>query len=374
MSGYLNVESIANAAELVNTTLSAKGYIAQDLKFAVTDWSELIADQPHKDALLQLQVSENIYNNDKNVLNIIYSLTQALDRLHAQHRTFNKTLAQKEATISLLRRDVHQLQKTVHVYESKLDKETQRELTLAEDRARAAQRTARTQAHEIARLKSAHAELQTRYDVEMRKKAAEVALLKDRLLDTRHLSTAVAYGRGPRVDPDVVHYGKPQRSNGAAAELVADDTAPAVGREYEDIATQLSELVEKLLSENGRYAGFVGAVNQYFRQLNGEVSVANRRALAVETLTRPGDVIDLLRVLASAEVEPFENVCRPLLSTIYNNHRCVAGLVDEVVNAPRAGGDGEQLERMREENKVLYDNWNDAVKALEDWKRYKAAA
>lgn len=390
MSGYLNVEAIENASDLINTTLMSKGYITQKLKFPVIDWKELIADQPHKDELEKLQIAENLYNNDKNVINIIYSLSQTIDRHHAQHKTFNKALSQKEDTIAELRRKIQGLELQVDKYESKLDKEQQRDQKILETTVRELTKTNRVQAKEVARLKGWTTELQTKYDVEIRKKALEVSQLKDKLLDSRNLSTSITYGKpaevvvpthgaAPEINPSLVHYNKPLTNNSAVSEVRVDEKALAsvLNQEYEGIATQLSELIENLIKENSKYANFVNEMNDYFKKFNAHLSFLNHNMISVASLTNPSDIIDMERIesKSAAEIDPFDFVSKPLLSSIYKNYHYVAGLVDIVANAGSYKAQGSEalttIEQLRDENKVLYKNWQEAMKLVEDLKKFK---
>ena len=94
---YLDVEAIENASSLINATLLSKGYIDKKLLFNTIDWEELSRDQ---DTATPLQTTEELYNNDKNIINIIYSLVQSIDRNSAQNVQFNRVMAQKDDKIA----------------------------------------------------------------------------------------------------------------------------------------------------------------------------------------------------------------------------------------------------------------------------------
>ena len=94
-SPYLDTESILNASDLINSTLISKGYITEKLNFNSINWKDLVQDQIENNIqelakLDELKVTETIYNNDKNIINIIYSLLQSIERNKAQNKSFNK--------------------------------------------------------------------------------------------------------------------------------------------------------------------------------------------------------------------------------------------------------------------------------------------
>ncbi|KAF8003300.1 hypothetical protein HF325_002545 [Metschnikowia pulcherrima] len=215
MPAYLNVETIKNAAELVNATLKTKGHIQEDLCFVTVDWESLIADQPEKDALERLTVQEKIYNNDKNTVNAFYSLLQDLDRHNRQHEAANHVMAAKDAQIAKLERRLASAELEAAGKERKT-----RPFEHLEKKNRA-------QAREVTRLKNVNLELQNKYEVEKRRMAHEISELKSLILHSRGLSTTVSYGRPlnmgklpnrprskePEVNPQIVHYNNPSVNN-----------------------------------------------------------------------------------------------------------------------------------------------------------------
>ncbi|SGZ48277.1 CIC11C00000002040 [Sungouiella intermedia] len=390
MQNNLSIEAIKNAAELVNSSLVSKGFITDELMFPVINWPQLIQDQPNKDDLAKIEITPTIYNNDKNVINIIYSLTQSIDRHQAQHKSFNRTITQKNATIDELRAKVHQLEQQVHNYEDRLDKTVHIDQISLTERVNELSRKTKVQALEVSRLKSHNAEIQTKYAVDMRKKSLEISKLKDKLLDSRSLSNTLSFGRpfllrsslgdrleSPEINTNVIYNNKPIIDNTKPLEEVSLTLVRE--QEYDGIATQLSQLIENLIKENSKFANFVSELNGYFNKFNSQMSVLNYRKLGTSSLVNPSDEIDLNRIMkdTSTDVEPFEFISRPLLSNIYKNYHYVSGLVDMAVSNLDADSVLDTLdwkktiETLKEENQSLQKKWQEAIKALEDWKKYR---
>lgn len=359
--------------------------------FPVVDWPKLIQDQPNKDDLDKLEVFPAIYNNDKNVINIIYSLTQSIDRHQAQHKAFNRTISQKDTTIDELLAKVHQLEQQVQNYEERLDKTVHIDQISLTERVNDLSRKSKVLALEVSRLKSHNVELQTKYAVDMRKKSLEISQLKDKLLDSRSLSNTLQIGRpfqltprsspgdraeSPEVNTNIIYNNKPIIDNSKATEHPSLE--PTREQEYEGIATQLSQLIENLIKENSKFANFVNELNGYFNKFNSQMSVLNYRKLTTSSLVNPSDEIDLNRIMKeiATDVEPFEFISRPLLSNIYKNYHYVSGLVDVAVSnldtdAAQDTLDWKTIDALKEENLSLQKKWQEAIKALEDWKQYR---
>lgn len=391
MSEKLSVEAIRNAAELVNTSLLSKGYIESELKFPIIDWPYLIQDQPHKDDLAHIEVKETLYNNDKNVINIIYSLTQSIDRHQVQHKSFNKAITQKNLTIDELRAKVHLLENQVRDYEDRLDRTVHVDQISLTEQVRSLTLKNKLHSLEIQRLKNFNTDLQTKYQVEMRKKAIEISQLKDKLLDSRNLSNTTSYGRPfdltpksgdltsfPEVNTNIIYNNKPIIDNSFVEESGIVNAIRE--QENESIATQLSQLIESLIKENSKFANFVNELNRYFDKFNEQMSVLNYRKLSVTSLINPSTEIDLEKVLneVSTDLEPFELISRPLLSNVYKNYNYVSGLVDVAVSNLEVGFAGQSdqdtqkiIDSLKEENQALQEKWQDAIKSLENWKRYR---
>lgn len=126
-SPYLDTESILNASDLINSTLISKGYITEKLNFNSINWKDLVQDQIENNIqelakLDELKVTETIYNNDKNIINIIYSLLQSIERNKAQNKSFNKVISKKDSTIRDLQKKIESLEHQVDQSESRLNR------------------------------------------------------------------------------------------------------------------------------------------------------------------------------------------------------------------------------------------------------------
>lgn len=391
MTEFLNVGAIRSAADLLNSTLVSKGFVNHELLFPTIDWSTLIQDQPEKAALTKLETRESIYNNDKNVINLLYSLTQSLDRHTAQQRALNMALEKKEKTIEQLRQKVSLLELRAQSSENRLNRTVRVDQVALEERNKQLSRQNRAQLQEITRLRNWNTDLLAKYDVELRKKTFEISQLKDKLLDTRNLSTTITYGkpmklgrepagRTPIVSPHLIYDNKPVLNVDTQLRLEPDTALRDVVREeYDEIAAQLSELLESLIRENGKYVSFCNALANYFALLNAELADSIAAGLLRDQIPNPKNYIDLKKIGEKLvdEVEPFETVSGPLLSKANENYQCLLELVAIIRNTNGKGQyidsdpNNDILKRLQDENKGLRDNLSEAMNAIDGYKNYK---
>ncbi|KAF3985101.1 hypothetical protein FT663_05434 [Candidozyma haemuli var. vulneris] len=386
MSEPRNVEPIESASELLNSTLRSKGYIKDTLRFPSIDWNDLTKDQPDRKSLRNFEVTNTIFDNDKNVINILYSLLRAIDRHNDQQKALYHSLSSKNKRIEVLEKKVESLSLINEKREQKLERVVQVDQTLLEKRNADLLRTIKKQSNELARLKSWTGEIQTKYDIEVRKKNIEISQLKDKVLDSRDLSYRLSYGRADasaarsqvEINPSVIHNNIHTIDNDILPNQdtteMGSSQAEALKLEYDGIANQLSELSENLIKENSKYAHFVEELNTYFDKLNTQLSSSNYKNLSDEHLVNPSDEIDLARILeaTNTEVDPFDHVSSPLLSNVYKNNHYVTALVDLAISGGKSSkkSDEDEIERLRTENAQLYENLDEAVQALERWQKY----
>lgn len=378
---YLDVDSIRDAADLVNSTLLAKGYVQEKLLFNTIDFEAIAGPDA------SLAVSEAVYNNDKNTINIIYSLLEAVDRNKSQNQQFNRVVAQKDAAIEDLHRKVASLETRLAAADAKINRSIQVDHIQLQQRVQLLTNTNRTQAHDLNKLKTWASAIKTKHQVELKKKNVEISSLKDKLLDDRNLLNIVVYGRPvlleasrPRTDDahtNAIHNNNPTVDN-AISDASLAKIRPIVAKEHEEIATQLTELVENQVQENSQFSLFLSTVNKYFSSLNAQLSNLNHRALTVEALPNPSDEINLQDIInrpanMDGEFKSFAYIAHPFLNNVYKNYHYISNLVGFLETSSGVQADlteTKSLEKLRKENDVLYQNWQDAVKALDDWKLY----
>lgn len=377
----VDTKPVESGADHINSILTTKGYTEEPLKFVSIDWESLIEDQPHRAELSKLIVGDQLFNNDKNIINILYSLTRAIERHNDQQRALREGLVSKDSKIDELQNEIASLKSKNSTLEQRIGGLLQVEKHTLNEKIKSLHRVNRSQNIELQKLKKSTADIENKYDVEIRKKNIELSQLKDRLLDSRNLSAYSIYDRdfdSNSLDSNshTIHNNKPIADNAALNE--ESDTKVALNAEYDNVTNKLSELSENLIQENIKYANFVNELNTYFDRLNNQLSLLNYKALKKDPLVNPSSEIDLARILQASrrDIEPFDHVSSPLLSNIYKNNHYVSALVEVALSSSGgnlSGLDGDEINRLKAENKQLYENLDEAVKALEQWQKFLPA-
>lgn len=377
---YLDKDAIRSASELVNSTLLSKGYVDDDILFNSINWKQLFPGQPNP------EITEIVYNNDKNVINIIYSLLQSIERNKVQNRSFNKVISQKDLHIKQLEDKNRELTSKLNDSQSNLDV-TNVEKELLNKKITELSNINKLQLLDLNKLKGWSHDIQNKYTVNLKQKNQEISRLKDQLLDKRNLSTTVKFGISPNttgstfnnsINSNLVYNNSPIISN------YNNDTTllqPVLNKEYENIVVDLTSLINSLINENFKFSKFTKLMNNYYSQLNGQLSHLSYKKELID-LPNPSEMIDLKEIETQLqslqksgdgddnEVEPFEVIIRPFLNNIYKNYHYVQDLIT-IINSESQTNDSEIIEKLRQELNIATKNWQDTIKTLEEWQNFK---
>lgn len=382
---YLDVDSLRNAADLINSTLLSKGYVDEKLYFNTIDSSYLLADQSQ---IKSIDVSEVVYNNDKNVINIVFSLLKSIERNKAQNQAFNLQLTSKDDTIATLNKKIDQLNSQVSQQRMQLSKLHQFDHTQMNKQILSLTQVNKLQAQDLNRLHNWCKDIKTKYGVEIRRRNIEIASLKTKLLDKRNLSSTLTMGipysstetqlRGSdeNINPNVIHNNIPIVNNASSKTLPAKLT-PIISQEYESIANLLTEMVQNLIRENFKFSKFLSLMNEFVINLN------NGMSSALLELPSPSEIVDLQELSSDAlnninskdlsnAIEPFEPLAKPMMNNIYKHYHNLTELVELKLANPNGVNTKETVEKLEQELLVVRKNWQDSLKTLEEWKKYRS--
>ena len=65
----------------------------------------------------ELIITEKLYNNDKNTINLIHALVKIIDKQRSQQRVFNENILSKDNKIQTLEKQVQELSRKLHTLE-----------------------------------------------------------------------------------------------------------------------------------------------------------------------------------------------------------------------------------------------------------------
>ncbi|EDK38180.2 hypothetical protein PGUG_02278 [Meyerozyma guilliermondii ATCC 6260] len=385
---YLDIESLRNAADLINSTLLSKGYVDEKLYFNTIDWSHLSSDQPQQ---VSLETTDVVYNNDKNIINIVFSLLKSIERNKAQNQAFNRQLSQKDATIANLNKKIDQLTTQVSQQQMQISKLYQFDHTQLNKKVQSLTQINKLQSQDLNRLNNWCKDIKTKYGVEIRRRNIEITSLKSKLLEKRNLSSTLTMGLpypspdtatsshdlNETVNPNIIYNNTPIVNNAASSTALSPrKLTPIVSQEYETIANSLTEMVQNLIRENYKFSKFLSSINNYVSNLN------NGMSSTLADVPSPSEIVDLRELTSEAlnsvsskdlnnDIEAFEPLAKPFLNNIYKHYHNVVELVELKMANYGGAYSSETVDKLEKELEIVRKNWQDSLKTLEEWKQYK---
>lgn len=388
MDSYLNKDAVIEASSVINDSLMAKGYIKTTLLFNSINWEELKKGQPTE--LPNLLLTDTIYNNDKNIINIIYSLNQSVERNKVQNKTFNQIINQKDQDIKNLSDKLQSLESKLSKYENMLATNEQERLLFSK-RNSILETENKAKSKDLSKVKNWCNDIKVKHEIELKKKNNLINGLKDQLIERKHLSTSMSYGIGEVAKrfPSTESKDTTEYENDHSSKLVynnnpilnsLNDTnlpVPILNAEYEKIVITLTDLTNNLIKENHKFSRFVKYLNRYYLKFNQVINPDSNP----EELPNPEDFFNFNELNHLVEedididnIETFEFIIKPILNNIYKNYHYLNNLFDEIdhirLEVPLENNEFEndEIQRLKEELEVVTQNWNDAIKTLENWK------
>lgn len=385
---YLDKDAISSASELINSTLTSKDYIQQELLFNSIDWDRLKKGQPQD---FDLSLTDTIYNNDKNVINIIYALLQSVERQQLKNKQFNKVLNQKDEEIEELKRKNRQLESKLSKMDDKLAV-TKYENTSLSKTIDQLETQNKLQTQDLTKLKHWCNDIKQKYQIELKRKNFDITSLKDQLIEKRNLSTTITYGissgsytledNEAEVDlkngnANIVYNNNPVINHLSDTNLLP----PVLQTKYEQIVTDLTSVANNLVKENFKFSKFIQIMNKYYNNLNYNLSFLNNDKIM---LSHPSDFINVSQLITDIDdssqlqnIEAFEYIINPFLNNIYKNYHYILNLVtrlNDQFEGQDPGGAGlsdkssDEVQRLRHELNIVTQNWKEALQTLDNWK------
>lgn len=348
---YLNKDTIVNASKTINDTLLSRNYIDKPLLFNTINFDQLKVGQVED--LPELQVTEALYNNDKNIINLVHGLVQNIDKTKDQSTTFNKLLSRKDDTIKELESRNAQLLNKIQKLEDK-HSQLKVDIDYLTKQNHSLDNTNKIQLVELNKLKLWNQDINKKYKLELKRKNLEIDNFKDQLLDKKSGSALNSYGVKLDENPNLIINNNPIIDNAYNSQQKL--MVPILNNQYEKIVIDLTSLVDSLVQENGKFNKFFKLITNYLGVLNNQL-----HSTEVHQLPNPSEYISVsFDKIELNEIENFEYLVNPLLNNIYKNHHYLKDLIDKTKH--------DDIDKLKQELKTVTKNWESAMKTLDDWK------
>ncbi|AOW27636.1 hypothetical protein MEM_02040 [Candida albicans L26] len=376
-----DIQSIRNAAHALNSTLLSRTYIDENLQFNCINWKKLISDQLEVNPKLgELIITEKLYNNDKNTINLIHALVKIIDKQRSQQRVFNENILSKDNKIQTLEKQVQELSRKLHTLEKGNQNKVVKYNSLSKEINQLTKQN-KIYSEDLQKVKNWTLDTKNKYKIEMKRKNLEIENLKNKLLEkTRNLPSNIEYGGNS--DGLVIQNNAPIIENSTGLIInnpnLMIDMSSIITNEMEENSIQLVNIVESIAKENFKFTKFMSSIKEYFTKVNMSLSDFKYRDLETEKLPTPTDLIDLKEITADpetikeyfTEIEPSEIIARTILNECYKLYHNIETLLNYISQNDPLDKDNESaIAKLQQDLEVMKSNWQDALKTSENWKK-----
>lgn len=359
MSG--NIDIIKNAAEIINSELMSKGYIKKPLLFNSINWDQIFDSQ-----LDNLNVTDKIFENDKNTINIIHSLTETMNRSRVTQKLANESIYKKDKKIDHLQRENELLQRKYdnqnHILQQlKITNESLNsqinDLKLVN----------KLQSQDSSRLKNVIQDCKSKYKVEIKKRDLQIEKLNQILLDKKKLSTVDTFA----INNSYIENNLPVIDNKLPDSTITlnnqQKISNIISQESQQFIEELTAIIKTTSQQNYKYIKFIEILQDYFNKFSNhlkknDISQLNPSNSLILPDFDDQDFID--------EIVLFENVVTPLIANIYQLYHNI----NSFINQNNQNHNSDELDDVKHQLKLMTERWKEALKTAEDWKNYKLNA
>ncbi|GMM34417.1 hypothetical protein DASC09_017420 [Saccharomycopsis crataegensis] len=442
---------IKKASNLINITLQSKGFLqvaddnstsdklnGQKLLFCSVDYHSLMefdiaplmfdnTDQDEtliRDKLKKTMIlNEKLVNNDKNVINVLYSLLKNLEDSKDQKSQFLEKLKDKDSEIKSLQSENRHLTKQLAKQKS-VNVETSVSFQVQSQLMQANKLRIHEDSLELKKLQNTIKSLKSHHQIELRRKDVEISNLKDKLLgkdfsysassnnskDNNSCYTMLSQGT-PNLDfDDPIQV--PATNKFSQRPLVNG----VFDKEMEKLMVDSSDLITNLTLANGENLEIITKTKNYLQVLDNylRLLISNLKNMANNdeeeneilsrnlNLTKPsspivffedktnGDSSNMTHHDSNTTIEVTNTLIN--LSTIgevqnqlMNNLTRLHGTVESLIeyntgdtSGPSNSKSKEEVESLKIKVKELKSelskvkqNWQSAIDTMEDWKNYR---
>jgi hypothetical protein len=226
------MEDIKNAAELVNSILSARGYHNEALMFASVD------------------SIDDTLKNDKAVLNIVYALLQELDKSKNDRNYLNEVLADKNEIIKHFETSNSELSTQNGVLRREVNSQ-KNEIEILTAQIRSLKQGNRQRDHKLIQERNVNNSLRTKYEIDIKRKQVIIEKLQNKLLSKRRKYLNIIQGN------NYIH-----------DQLTQGETKIQLDQELESMLVNLSDLINKLTAQNSSSVELLNFIIAYLSVLS----------------------------------------------------------------------------------------------------------
>lgn len=331
----MTAERLQSAGEYINNVLVQKGYIRE-----------------HERLVFATEGDEDVRTNTRRTVNVIYALLTTVEQSDRERETGAKRVRDAEDEAERAAKKLAHLEGKTDALERQVM--AQEHANGATQRALAQEKKWKVHYKEqLGKAKSGMAQLQKRFETELRKKEIENSRLRERLLEPRR-----GMASGPGTISSVLSSKYNSYGRGSAGDGQVVDADPALSEEIYLVNRKLADENETLMAQLARVRSGIAQLT------TGDV--AHPDDMVWET-SGPDDSAGVA-VLAARAQRVGDEVSASL------------GKISEILYAPNFVSLGEMRAKERENESLRHEladvtaKWQRALQTMEEWKALRSGS
>ena len=223
-------------------------------------------NKPH---LKDLILTEKIYHNDKNIINLIHGLVSMIDKQRSQQKVYNETLLAKDQKIHALEKQVSELNKKLNEANRGKSNKLIKYNTL-QNKITDLTKQNKIYVEDLTKVKNWSLDTKHKYKIEIKRKNLQIENLQNKLIErSRKIPSGIEFGfsgnSAGNVDGLIVLNNNPiiENSTGITINnpnLVIDFD---INNELKQDSNQLVNIIESITKENYKFTKFLGILNNF---------------------------------------------------------------------------------------------------------------
>lgn len=394
-----DIQSIRNAAHFLNSTLTSRTYIDDKLLFNCINWKTLISDQletnPH---LKDLILTEKIYHNDKNIINLIHGLISMIDKQRSQQKVYNETILVKDQKINSLEKQIFELNKQLNDANRGKNNKIIKYNSL-QNKINDLAKSNKLYVEDLSKIKNWSLDTKNKYKIEIKRKNLQIEKLQNKLIEkSRNIPSGIEFGfngnisssssttftsssssASNNIDGLIIQNNNPIIENSTG--LIINNPNLVINfdinNEIQQDSNQLVNIIESITKENYKFTKFLINFKQFFYELNSSLNSIRFKNSSIENLQLPNPttVLNLRDIMVDTEtvkqyfneIEPSENIATNVLSECHKLYHNIEYLIDNIYQKIDINNEST-ISKLKTDLEIMKSNWQNALKTSEDWK------
>lgn len=316
------IETLRNAASMMNSRIISKMFIKKPIKFYCLEKNET-------------KNLDEIYQNDKNVINTLYLMMNTIEKNNEQQKLVNQIIKQKDTTIKFLNDKIFKLEKGIETSNKRYKNLSNSDLIVLKQKNCEILKQLNQQTQKVNKLKNWAQDINTRYKKEIKRKNIEMEEMRE-IFSKKKTNSTISNESAKNIakqQSSEINSGSNNQNideNVISARKNILDLDEIFYKEVQASAKSFEKIIDSLKLENLKFSKYIVLINEHICNLDDEVSKfeffkGNAKNYNDSIVTRSQKILNFSNETIkknSTLLEPFETQSVALtrnFQVLYNN-------------------------------------------------------